>query len=398
MHFAVALLVGFQAIVALAAPTNSHDYASANIGFAFKLLKQLAQEQPGANIFISPYSASSALQMVANGAAGKTREEMQQVLETTGLAADAVNAAHRDCDKAIQSEGTNAILTTANAIWCRKGRPVKPAFISCNQQFFGATVDSLDFDDPRSAGVIDAWASEKTHGRIKQIADGLLDPETRLVLANAVYFKGKWADPFDAKLTRDRVFHLDEGRQKQVPMMEQARKFSYRRGTGYQAVRLPYQGDTLAMYVFLPDPGSIPAKLLGIMNGQAWQRTTLPGFSEREGNVVFPKLKMVHGVELETSLKALGMMAEFDAGADFSGIADSRPYISAVRQRAFVEVTEEGTEAAAATALALTESLRVEPPERFEMIVDRPFLFLIEHQPTHTILFMGVVHDPSPTS
>jgi len=304
-----------------------------------------------------------------------------------------MNAANKDCDRAINSQGTNVVLTAANAIWCRKGTPIKPAFVACNQQYFGATVDVLDFEDPRSVGIINAWASDKTHGRINRIADGLIKQLTEMVLANAVYFRGKWEDPFEVKNTKDRAFHLRAGRQKMIPMMEQTRKFTYRRGSGYQAVRLPYQGWALAMYVFLPDAGSSPEKLIGIMTGDTWQRVTKPGFSDREGTVVLPRFKVEYGVELKEPLKALGMRAAFGK-ADFSGISDRGLFVSAVRQRAFVEVNEEGTEAAAVTGLNIKSSSASIPPKPFEMIVDRPFLFMIEDQQTKTILFMGVVYDP----
>jgi serine protease inhibitor len=386
------LLIGL--IHAAASPADQQKLASANNGFAFKLLKQLTKDQPGTNIFISPSSASTVLQMVCNGAGGQTKVEMQQVLGTTGLQPDALNQANSDFDDLLNNGNTNVVLTTANAIWYRQGTPVKPAFIACNQQFFGATVDALDFNDPRSIDVMNTWASEKTQGRIKNIADGMINPLTELFLANAVYFKGKWDVPFEMKSTKDRVFHLRGGGQKKLPMMEQARKFTYRRGTGYQAVRLPYQGWNLAMYVFLPDPGFSPEKLLGIMNGDTWERVTEPGFSERQGTVVLPKFKLEYGVELKQPLKALGMKAAFATNADFSGISSQPLFISAVRQRTFVEVNEEGTEAAAATAVWLSNGIEMNPPKPFEMIVDRPFLILIEDQQTRTILFMGVMFDP----
>ena len=210
----------------------------------------------------------------------------------------------------------------------------------------------LNFADPHSVDIINAWANEKTHGKISRIADGMIDPiYTRLFLANAVYFKGKWAEPFDAKDTKDRPFHLRGGGQKNIPMMTQTKTFTYRRGTGYQAVRLPYQGENLAMYVFLPDTNSSPEKLLGIMNGDTWQRVTKPGFSEKEGTVVLPKFKLEYSVELNQPLQALGMKTAFDMDkADFSGIAPNL-YISAARQKTFVEVKEEGTEAAAVTGM-----------------------------------------------
>jgi serine protease inhibitor len=374
---------------------DQQKFSSANAGFAFKLLKEIAREQPGTNVFISPYSASTVLQMVCNGAAGQTKEEMQRVLKTSGLAPETLNAANRDCYKAINTQGgSNVILTTANAVWYRKEVVVKPEFISCNEDFFGATVEPLDFADPRCADIMNGWAREKTYGKINAIADGLIDPATDLFLANAVYFKGKWQDPFDAKATRDRVFYLRGGPQRKHPMMEQGRRFAYRRGTGYQAVRLPYQGWSLAMYVFLPDVGSGPEHLIGIMSSETWRRVTKPGFNERQGTLVLPRFKMEYGVELRRPLMALGMRTAFGL-ADFSGIAGRPLFISAVRQRTFIEVNEEGTEAAAVSGIPVPESaIQEDPPKPFEMIVDRPFLFLVEDQETGTILFMGIVFDP----
>ena len=151
------------------------------------------------------------------------------------------------------------------------------------------------------------------------------------------------------------------------------------------------------MYVFLPDAGSSPEKLIGIMTGDTWQRVTEPGFRWREGTVVLPRFKIEYGVELKQPLKALGMRAAFSK-ADFSGMADGGLFISAVRQRTFVEVNEEGTEAVAATALTIKSSGPSAPTEPFRMIVDRPFLFLIEDQVTRMILFMGVVYDPGASS
>ena len=381
-----------------ASPDDEHKLASANTGFAFKLLKQLSKDQSGDNIFISPFGVSTVLQMVGNGAGGPTKTEIQQVLGTTGLPQNTLNEANRDINQSLNKTDTNNILTVANAIWYQKGITARPGFIACNQQFFGATVEALDFTNSHSIEVINAWASEKTRGKITRIADGLMSPTPDLFLANAVYFKGKWEDPFESSRTKDRVFHLRGGRQKQIPMMEKSRRFTYRRGTGYQAVRLPYEGWSLAMYVFLPDPGSSPDKLLGIMNGDKWERITRPGFEDREGTVVLPKFKLEYGVELEQPLKAMGMKTAFDdrpGNADFSGISSRPLYISAVRQRTFVEVNEEGTEAAAVTGMSVPPSgLEENPPPPFEMIVDRPFLFLIADEQTGTILFMGIIFEP----
>jgi serine protease inhibitor len=376
---------------------DERELAAANNVFAFNLLKQLAKDQPAENIFISPYSASTVLQMVANGAAGQTKTEMRHVLGTQNLSANSVNGANKDIASSLNHLDTNVVLTTANAIWYKSGEGVKPDFLALDAQFFGSAIEPLDFADPHCVDVINAWANEKTHGKIPRIADGMIDPMyTRLFLANAVYFKGKWSDPFKVEDTKDWRFHYRDGTQKDIPMMTQSKIFTYRHGTGYQAVRLPYEGENLAMYVFLPDLNSSPEQLLGIMSGDRWQHVTKPGFSQNLGMLVLPKFKLEYCVELSQSLKTMGMKTAFDMQkADFSRMGEQL-YISGALQKTFVEVKEEGTEAAAVTTVAATAG-GFDPtpqPKPFEMIVDRPFLFLIEDGQTGTILFMGLIFDP----
>ena len=336
-----------------------------------------------------------ALQMAANGAAGRTKIEMQQVLATTNLTTSELNDAVKAAAGLLNLKDTNVILTTANALWYRQGATLKPGFVAANQRFLFVHGQALDFGNAHKAEAeINQWASDQTHGRITGIADGMITPYTDLILANAIYFKGKWLDPFDKKLTKERPFHPAIGAVKNMPMMEMSKKFNYRKGSGYQAVRLPYMGDDLAMYVFLPDPGSSPVKLLQIMNGDKWRNVTMPGFSEQEGTVVLPKFKLENSLELNQPLEALGMKEAFNQRqADFSGMFNDPHHISEVRQKAFVEVGEEGTEAAAVTDIALANSaMPLSLPKPFEMIVDRPFLFAIVDARSEMILFMGVVN------
>jgi len=392
----IAVLVLFAGLhQAAASLTDQQKLAAANNGFAFKLLKQLAKDQPTANIFISPYSVSTVLQMVGNGAVGQTKTEMQQVLGTADLPDAVVNEANKQIGQSLNSQNTNVILNIANGIWYGIGGPPKPEFIACNQQFYGFSLEPFTLGDLNSAE-INKWASEKTHGRITHIADGLMGVDTpTLFLANVVYFKGKWTDQFEVKNTKDQPFHLRSGGQKSIPMMTKTKTFAYFRGTDYQAVRLPYQGKNLAMYVFLPDTNSSPEKLLDNMTGDNWRRITKPGFIDKEGTLVLPKFKLGYGVGLNQPLHTMGMKLAFEQnGGDFSGIYPSTNYrhheINALLQETFVEVNEEGTEAAAMTVAFFAD--KVETP--FRMIVDRPFLFLIEDKQTGTILFMGVMFDP----
>lgn len=182
--------------------------AAANYTFAFKLLEQLATEQPRGSVFVSPYSATTALQMAANGAAGQTKIEMQQVLGTTDLPSAVLNAASKAAAELLNPKDTNIILTTANALWYRQGAAMKPGFLEANQKFFSSKVKALDFANaPAAEAEINQCASDQTHGRITGIANGMIGPRyTDLVLANAIYFKGKWLDPFDVKLTKQRAF------------------------------------------------------------------------------------------------------------------------------------------------------------------------------------------------
>ena len=376
------------------------DLAAADNDFGFRLLKEIAQARPEKNIFISPYSAATVLQMVANGAAGRTSSQMREALGTTNLSDAEVNAANQQIGESLNQRRTKVTLTTANAIWYRKGITVQPTFLKCNREYFDATVAPLEFSDPRAVGTINDWASKKTHGKIKHLADGLIDPQlTRLLLANAVYFHGKWNDQFNSQDTKLRPFFEDDGSQKPIPMMTKTGKLPYRRGTGYQAVRLAYEDQNIAMYLFLPDTSSNPRALQSILDDPVWQLVNQADFSAQEGTLVLPKFKLEDSVPLNQSLKALGMKTAFDRdGADFSGIGPNL-YISAVLQKTLVEVKEEGTEAAAATAISITALAGMRPPPHpFNMVVDHPFLFVIKDDRSGIILFIGLIYDPPTTS
>jgi len=392
----VAFAVG-EAQTGFGADANLLRLAAANNSFSFNLLRQLATEQPDASILVSPYSVATALQMAANGATGQTRAEMGQVLGITNLTTSELNQAFKVTAGTLNAANTNVILTTANALWYRQSAQIKPVFLAANQKFFSSTIKPLDFSNvPAAENEINHWASNQTHGRITGIANGMIDPvHTDLILANAIYFKGRWLDPFDKGRTTEHPFHPATGAPKNLQMMEMFKKFSYRKGTGYQAVRLPYLGCDLAMYVFLPDPGSSPAKLLQFMTGDNWHKITMPGFSERQGLLELPKFKLGNALELRQPLSALGMKTAFQqTKADFSEMFSDPHFISEFRQKAFVEVSEEGTEAAAATrmdAVATGIEMNLLPP--FKMIVDRPFLFAIVDGRSELILFMGLVNN-----
>jgi len=366
----------------------------ANSGFAFNLFKQLIADQPETNIFISPYSASTVLQMVCSGAAGATSTEMQQMLGTIDMPSAALYEANKEISDMINAANTNFVLTAANAIWYKKGFQVEPAFIQRNEDYFGAEVAALNFSAPASVGIINAWASEKTQGKIDQIVSPPLDSAIRLLLANAVYFHGNWEYQFDTNYTTNRIFELAGGAQESIPMMEQTASFSYCATNGYQAVRLPYKGSNLAMYVFLPGPDSSLGELLGTMSGQWWQQTISGGFADQTGTIILPRFNLNYSANLNEPLQALGMVSAFSPDADFSKISRDSLHVSEVKQQAIVEVNEEGTVAAAVTTVTVVDSAVPAGPPPFLMIVNRPFVFFIEDQQAGTILFMGAVFEP----
>jgi serine protease inhibitor len=383
-------------LAALAAsPSDREKLATANTGFAFDLLKQITREQPDTNVFISPFSVSTALQMVANGAAGETKAEMQRVLKTAGLPAGTLNSACKDLNQSLNSQ-PGVVLNLANAIWYKKEIKLKPEFVSVNKQFFQAELGGVDFTKPESAQTINHWADVKTSGKIKQVVRWPFDPLTRVILANAIYFKGKWDRPFDKQATKDHAFNvLPGGTPKQVPMMWQHGHFNYQQGDGFQAVRLPYAGGHLQMYLFLPDTNSGPTKLLADLNADTWRDKILPKFQDRQGMLALPRFKLDYDVTLNDPLKALGMRQAFAVDADFSAMADDPLSVSEVKQKSFVEVNEEGTEAAAVTTVTMKTQGVLRPEKSFVMIMDRPFLFVIGDDSTKSILFMGMIYDPA---
>jgi len=281
-------LAGLSAATLLA--QDSAKLAAANAGFAFDLFKQIAKEQPDKNIFISPFSVSTALQMVGNGAAGETRSEMQHVLKTDGLASAELNAACKILSQSLNSQ-RDVILNLANGIWYQSGFHLKPDFVADNRNYFQAELASVDFGNPKSAQIINDWAEEKTRGKIKDVVGFPFPPLTRVILANAIYFKGKWAKPFDKGETKPRAFRLVNGEIKQTPMMWQDRKFAYQAGEGFQAVRMSYAGYRLQMYLFLPATNSSLQKLLADFDGKNWRDKVVPQFANREGTLVFSEIR-----------------------------------------------------------------------------------------------------------
>ena len=359
--------------------------ASANTRFGFKLLQDLRERDSGANIFISPLSISIALTMTYNGAVGETEHAMAEVLEIEGLDRDAVNHSNAALRNSLENPDPKVEISIANSIWSRQDVEFNADFLERNRVFFGAEIASLDFNAPQATETINEWVNTNTNGKIEKIVDRI-SPQTLLFLINAIYFKGNWQDEFDKSQTRPGIFHLSDGNEKRVEMMRREGEYPYFRGENFEATSLPYGDGRLGMYIFLPNRDSNLNKFLGNLNAGNWG-DWISQFQDRRHDMMLPRFKLEYEVSLNDTLEALGMGIAFGSGADFSGMGPNL-FISEVKHKTFVEVNEEGTEAAAVTAVVGVKSV----PSVFR--VDRPFFFAIYDTETEIILFMGTVTEP----
>lgn len=360
--------------------------------FAFDLLQEAARDlAPDSNLFLSPLSASMALGMALNGANGETSDGMRAALQLDDMTQAEVNEGYRDLIALLVDLDSRTEMKIANSIWVRTGLPLDPEFAAEGETFFDAAVQTLDFGSPEAASTINDWVSGKTNGRIPRLLEHIASDEVAFLI-NAIYFKGKWRNAFDREDTRQGAFHGADGRERAADLMWQQETLPYDETDEYQAVDLAYGNGAFAMTVLLPAPGRTPAELLGGLDHGAWQALA-DRFHDADVNLTLPRFRLEYSRTLNDDLKALGMETAFDPGvADFYGIADVRPdrlYLSRVDQKTFVEVNEEGTEAAAATAVGIGVT---SAPLTVEMRVDRPFIFAIRERLSGTLVFIGVMN------
>jgi serine protease inhibitor len=377
------------------APNAFSQRAIPSTEFAFHLFQEM---KPGnRNLAICPYGARIALAMLWEGATGETRREMTQGL---GLTEDPDSVANhyerlgRPLGFQLQTERRGLEMFTANSLWCDEGFSPKEAYAETLRKDYLAHLQTVNFSAVESPGIVNRWASENTRDRIPRVVDSLkkLSP---MMLMNAVYFKGLWAEPFKAELTKEEEFTLPDGKKAMVPMMGRSGNFPYCELGGAQIVRVPYKGG-MSMCVVLP-PKKMPfGKFCGDLRNVVGTEWTL-GLATRDGHLRLPRFRVETGADLSTPLRAMGIHQVFDVEkAALEGISDRKPlYLAEVRQSDFVEVNEEGTEAAAVTSMAATACEEyVPPPPPFEMLVNRPFVFAICDGFSGTLIFSGAVTDP----
>ncbi len=349
------------------------------------------------NLFFSPYSISTALAMTYAGARGDTETQMAQTLHFT-LSQSTLHPTFAALEARLRSvqEKGDILLQIANALWPHVDYPFLETFLALTEEFYGVSITPLDYGDPETARQkINTWVEEKTQDKIKElIPPGVLDALTRLVLVNAIYFKGNWASQFAKEQTRTAPFLVTSSQKVEAPLMTQEHPFRYGETDRLQILELPYVGNDLSMIVLLPKEVDGLAKLetaLTTPNLAQWTSRLW----ETEVRVFLPRFKIAQGFRLNDTLTVMGMIDAFDElKADFSGMdgKENRLYIGAVLHKAFVDVNEEGTEAAAATAVIMLRA-PTSPPPIFR--ADHPFIFLIRENSTGSILFLGRVLDPT---
>jgi serpin B len=378
-----------------AAPRRSLE-TGAYTAFGVNLYKELVREKPGENVFISPASVGFALAMTMNAAAGRTREAMAKTLGLSGRSVDSVNMADSALISGMNDTIRSVKLSVANSLWARQGVTFKEEFLRRNKRYYGAEIHTLDFSSPGAPGTINGWVAEKTNNKITQIVDQI-DDSTIMFLINAIYFKGSWTKEFDKSITREEPFHLPTGATSPHPMMRQFGKYGYLEEDGFQAARLPYGDGRIGMYVFLPSKDSSLERFQEGLTGEKLH-TWIGRLAPHEGTVGLPRFRLEYEASLKQSLSVLGMEVAFDGGrADFTRMFeadDANAYIHEVKHKTFVEVNEEGTEAAAVTSVEIRVTSAIQAEMPFEMIVDRPFFLAIVDGKTGLVLFMGSIVNP----
>lgn len=394
---AIAAILGGGATVGGGVPATLQSQREGNAAFACELYGKLKGTAGDGNIFFSPYSISTALAMTSAGARSETDGQMVKALH---FEPDQAKRHAAFCEmeanlNAVQKKG-QVKLSVANSLWPQKDYTLLESFLGLVRENYGASVTPLDFRATEAARkTINTWVEDKTNQKIKDlIPSGLLNAMTRLVLVNAIYFKGNWTSPFKAEATKEAPFRLPSGQTVQAPLMFQKKHFGYGENDEMQMLELPYAGDDLSMLALLPRKADGLAALENNLTPANLAKWTAAMWSP-DVKVYLPKFKMTCRFGLNDTLRAMGITDAFDAGkADFSGMDGGRNlFISAAVHKAFVEVNEQGTEAAAATGIAMVLTALPRPPIEFR--ADHPFIFLIRERSTGSILFLGRVTNPT---
>lgn len=368
----------------------------ASNAFGFGLLRELDRTRADSNIFMSPLSASMALGMTMNGAAGQTFDEMRSSLAFGAQPASEINASYRSLIDMLRALDKTVDFRIASSIWYRNGFPFEQSFLDESRQYFDAKVAGLDFSAPGTPTTINEWVKQSTSGKIDKIVDDPIASDVVMYLINAIYFNGAWTTKFDKAQTRTEQFNTVSGTTAPIAMMRRTDTIRVAETADGQVVDLPYGGGAYSMTILLPKQGKAIRDVVASLTAESWQ-TAVAGATARQIELQMPKFTMRWEALLNNQLQALGMRHAFQGDvADFTRMSHAmgkQLYISNVKQKSFVDVHEEGTEAAAVTSVEIRVVCACGPTV---IRIDRPFVFAIRERHSGTILFLGkIVRPPS---
>ena len=366
--------------------------ASDNV-FGLELFQEVMQDaKANENVMISSLSVALALGMTYNGSASTTREAMETTLKLQGLSEDEINDGYKSIIDQLLDLYPKVVMEIANSIWYKKGFEVEDEFIKTNKEHFYAEIRSLDFSSPDAVNTINQWVSDNTHELIEDIIDAI-PPAAVMYLINAIYFKGTWTYEFDPEKTNLEIFFKETGATFESSAMHQETNLNYYQNSLFELVELPYGDKKFSMLVFLPSAENDCFDILAEMDNDNWNDWT-NNFNETNVYLQLPKFKFETFKLLNDPLSSLGMGIAFSDAADFTRINPAgNLFISRVLHKTFIDVNEEGTEAAAVTAVEI-ELTSAGGSGLTHFIADKPFLFVIRENSTGSILFMGRLSQP----
>jgi serine protease inhibitor len=366
----------------------------ADNAFGLEVFQKIRMTSNEENIMISPLSISVAFAMVYNGADKDTKTEMEKALKLNGLTTEQINNSYKMLISALQSLDKDVVFEVANAIYCADGFSVKPDFLNINKTVYDAKVEKLNFGSPSAVKTINSWVREKTHDKITKIIEQL-NPLDRMVLLNAIYFNGIWTNKFDEKGTHLLNFTKTNGSNVEVPMMKKEEKLDYSTNSLFSAIKMPYGKGQYNMIVMLPAEGKNSLNVINSFSETNW-KSWMNSFELKDPVVVtMPRFKFAFETKLNSVLTEMGMIKAFQPKiANFSKISNEDLYISSAIHKSFIDVNENGTEAAAVTSITFTTtSIGNEPPKTW-FTVNKPFVFAITEKDTDAILFIGEIQNP----
>jgi serine protease inhibitor len=367
---------------------------SVDNSFGISLFTSLNRNQTGANVIISPLSVSMAFGMVLNGADGPTKTAIHNTLGYQGYTDQEINQAYRNIIDNFTQIDPKVQLELANSIWYRKGLQVESTFVDVNSRYFDADVQALDFSSPLATAAINNWVNQKTHGLIDKILDNDIPPQMIMYLINALYYKGTWTTMFDSTKTINGYFTTDGGAQQPCRLMPTGGELRCYEDQSVQAVGLPYGNGAFEMIVVLPKDEHAIASYVASLTQSSWEQL-VSNLAQRDGTLLLPRFKLTYKEKLNDVLKIMGMSVAFSQdSADFTRIcrfAGGRIYIDEVLHKTYIEVNEEGTEAAAVTSIGMGVTSTGPDDSKFSMVVDHPFVFCIREVSSGSLVFIGKV-------